>query len=883
MARRARLRVKALFSALTIGSGLLAVAAPALATAAACPTPVVDLAPTDSGTGFTTGYKYVNHFASVPGADEAFAVGGDEEDQSSLPSVPYVQHWDGSSWSPFTAPSPSGFTVGAEALAVDALSSSDVWVAGEGTSDSNWSPFGGWVAHWGGSSWTTETLPVSAETDGLALLDIEEVASDDVWAVGWKHSSVTGDYSGVSYHYTGASWSEVSVPTGADLRLMAVDSASATDVWAVGHDAGGAITMRWNGVAWQLVSTPTTAGNTGQLLGVVARSASDVWAVGGESNNARANPVAMHWNGSAWSEHKVPSLSPNAILLDVVATTAGDLWATGGSFSASDGGWVAHYDGSAWTIVPGTSIQGLDFGYPNSIVATGDDIWTGGYSSHNDAFIDPICGLTTSVTNADGAQAPITTTDTVDADHPLRTSVDLPSTVTGNVTIRETYAKRAVSDIEMPAASAADPTVLKFFLDNSRYVGSVRPESLVLKDGVAVPACTAAGTAIPDPCVEPEVVHASSHEITVNTRHGGIWTISQAQPTASLSYTPALTMKPTVTFSDDVGNVADYTQGARNFYMTTGGVQLQADFPVCESTGGSPTDCAQFGVGSAQYTPSSPLVPGQTYRIEVNPAGEVPITDQNNVPVEGKSVTFRASRLEQETSVAAKYSWPRVSTSAAYGGSYVRSRLSGTSASWQFSGTGVRWYTVTGASMGKAVVSIDGVTKCTCDLYASSTHFHASRYFSGLADANHTIKIAPTGTKRAASADSYVAVDGFLPDSSSLYGSPSLTYQWQRLTSSLAGGGHAARFDIAGGAVSFTFKGTGIRWYTLRGPSEGKAKVYIDGVLKETYDAYAKSSSLTDRSYATSNAVHTLKLVVLGRKTAASKGTYVTVDRLTVL
>jgi hypothetical protein len=29
--------------------------------------------------------------------------------------------------------------------------------------------------------------------------------------------------------------------------------------------------------------------------------------------------------------------------------------------------------------------------------------------------------------------------------------------------------------------------------------------------------------------------------------------------------------------------------------------------------------------------------------------------------------------------------------------------------------------------------------------------------------------------------------------------------------------------------------------------------------------------------------VHTLKLVVLGRKTAASKGTYVTVDRLTVL
>src|SRR5947207_12959239 len=145
MAGNGQLRANALLCTLTISLGVLAVVAPtAQAAAAPCPSPVVDLAPVVGGNSL--GYKYVNHFASVPGVDEAFAVGGDEEDDFNnpgIPSVPYIQHWDGSSWSPFTAPAPTGFSTGAEALAVDDLSTSDVWVAGLGSSDS-WSTFTGW-------------------------------------------------------------------------------------------------------------------------------------------------------------------------------------------------------------------------------------------------------------------------------------------------------------------------------------------------------------------------------------------------------------------------------------------------------------------------------------------------------------------------------------------------------------------------------------------------------------------------------------------------------------------------------------------------------------------------------------------------------------------
>ena len=79
-----------------------------------------------------------------------------------------------------------------------------------------------------------------------------------------------------------------------------------------------------------------------------------------------------------------------------------------------------------------------------------------------------------------------------------------------------------------------------------------------------------------------------------------------------------------------------------------------------------------------------------------------------------------------------------------------------------FRGTGIRWYTVLGTSMGKATVYVDSTLKGTFDQYASSTIYNASRFFGGLSNAVHTIRVIPTGTHRSGAGGSFVAVDRWL-------------------------------------------------------------------------------------------------------------------------
>jgi len=98
---------------------------------------------------------------------------------------------------------------------------------------------------------------------------------------------------------------------------------------------------------------------------------------------------------------------------------------------------------------------------------------------------------------------------------------------------------------------------------------------------------------------------------------------------------------------------------------------------------------------------------------------------------------------------------------------------------------------------------------------------------------------------------------------------------------SAASGGAYIRSDEAGSTVSFTFRGTGIAWDSVRGQSMGRALVYVDGVFKTSIDDYYGTlqygytrafSGLTDT-------VHTIKILVLGNHRAGATGSLVTVDR----
>ena len=62
----------------------------------------------------------------------------------------------------------------------------------------------------------------------------------------------------------------------------------------------------------------------------------------------------------------------------------------------------------------------------------------------------------------------------------------------------------------------------------------------------------------------------------------------------------------------------------------------------------------------------------------------------------------------------------------------------------------------------------------------------------------------------------------------------------------------------------------------------GRASVYVDGVLKGTYDDYASTSKAVVRTWKVTDKVHTLKVVVTGTHRTGATGTRVVLDRLTV-
>jgi hypothetical protein len=126
-----------------------------------------------------------------------------------------------------------------------------------------------------------------------------------------------------SYFFDGADWVERPLANAqADRAGWAVSKDFAI---AVGN--GGAIN-RWNGAAWQDVTSHTSA----NLVGAWASSETDAFAVGGDG-------TVLHDDGSGWS---VMTTLPYH-LSGIHGTGPDDVWA-----APSVAGAVFHYDGTSW-------------------------------------------------------------------------------------------------------------------------------------------------------------------------------------------------------------------------------------------------------------------------------------------------------------------------------------------------------------------------------------------------------------------------------------------------------------------------------------------------------------------------------------------------------
>lgn len=110
--------------------------------------------------------------------------------------------------------------------------------------------------------------------------------------------------------------------------------------------------------------------------------------------------------------------------------------------------------------------------------------------------------------------------------------------------------------------------------------------------------------------------------------------------------------------------------------------------------------------------------------------------------------------------------------------------------------------------------------------------------------------------------------------------SPALAYGWRAVSSANARGGSYVVERAAGATASYAFDGRSVTWITMRGPTQGKAAVLIDGEKVGTFDQYAARVAFgVARAFTKlERGSHVLTIRVLGRGTATATDSLVAVD-----
>jgi hypothetical protein len=231
------------------------------------------------------------------------------------------------------------------------------------------------------------TLTLAAAAPGTPVTNIggqlysaSAVSASDAWAVG-----LNGGLTALMMHWNGTRWAKVAVPgKGATFNSLSADSAS--DAWAVGQGTQGSplnivnVTLHWNGTAWAKVPVPSPGKyHLADLVGVSAVSPGDAWAIGyyrTHSGPIESANLAMHWNGTAWTEMNLPQPGrDNALAVTALSPT--DVWAVGEYFGrhSSQDVLVLHWNGTSWARFATPRISG----YLTAVSAqSASDIWAVG-------------------------------------------------------------------------------------------------------------------------------------------------------------------------------------------------------------------------------------------------------------------------------------------------------------------------------------------------------------------------------------------------------------------------------------------------------------------------------------------------------------------------
>lgn len=305
-----------------------------------------------------------------------------------------------------------------------------------------------------------------------------------------------------------------------------------------------------------------------------------------------------------------------------------------------------------------------------------------------------------------------------------------------------------------------------------------------------------------------------------------------------------------------------------------------ASVPVsisCHAGRGGEVPCDLGPVRRIEVRGVEPLAQAASFSLTIG-GGPGAIHDRARNPVAPVAVPFVSPTEVEEGSGALTYAWRSARAQGASDGTYLVERQAGATLAFRFTGPVVRWITVTGPQFGRAEVLIDGILRGEVDLSGDEQTFGVQRVYRGLGPGEHEIVIRVTGERGADSDASHVAVDGFRVGRVA-HPTPEVRMTWGTLADASASSGAAAVSGIAGSRVTFDFSGSRFVWHTFVGPSEGQAKVFVDGVLVRTVSNLARA--LGRKAWVFDGLApgqHTVSIVVVGKGEAGSTGTRIAID-----
>jgi hypothetical protein len=188
------------------------------------------------------------------------------------------------------------------------------------------------------------------------------------------------------------------------LEMFGEAAIGPSDVWAVGalfpespDDVYTPLALHFDGSAWTQIPVPLPEASPSAMLRAVGgTSPSDVWAVGikfeGNAHNpGRMSELLAHWDGTSWSIVPSPPGSENRQLQDVVAISSSDVWAVG-TVSVPDPNnvdqtLIEHWDGLAWTVVPSPNHSDSSYNYFWAVSASSsNNVWALGQWATDSAY-----------------------------------------------------------------------------------------------------------------------------------------------------------------------------------------------------------------------------------------------------------------------------------------------------------------------------------------------------------------------------------------------------------------------------------------------------------------------------------------------------------------